>query len=185
MKNLKLYTVGYEGLDIDEFVEGLRKKRVKTIADLRKNPLSRKPGFSKKRLAAALESVGIQYVHYSGLGVPSEWRRQARAGLISRDEMFRRYERQVLPEHQDELAAVEEGIQKSGYTILCYEADASDCHRRSVADEIQKRLGTKVEVVNLRIPKPNLSLRTHPVQPSKGSDPKKRVSLSSSKRKRS
>lgn len=159
MKSLKLYTVGYEGQDIDNFVQGLKKKRVKTIADLRKNPLSRKPGFSKKRLAAALESVGIDYIHYPGLGVPSEWRRQARAGLMTRNEMFRRYEKQILPKHDDELSAIMTGIAQPGYAILCYEADASDCHRRSVADKIQKRKRRKVEIVDLKIPKPKSALR--------------------------
>ena len=159
MKNLKIYTVGYEGQNIDDFVAGLKKKRLKMIADLRKNPLSRKPGFSKRRLAAALESVGIDYRHYPGLGVPSEWRQRARAGKMTRPEMFRRYEKQILPKHQEELAEIMSGIARPGYALLCYEADASDCHRRSVTEAIQRRARGRVEVVDLRIPPPKTGAR--------------------------
>lgn len=154
MKKRKLYTVGYEGQDIDHFVAALKKKRVRTIADLRKNPLSRKPGFSKRRLAAALEEAGIQYVHYPGLGVPSEWRRQARAGRITRDEMFRRYEKQILPRHEEELDALRTGAASPGLALLCYEADASDCHRRAVADALRRRARGAVEVIDLTLPRP-------------------------------
>lgn len=190
MAKAKLYTVGYEGLRIDEFVEFLRKKGIRTLADVRKNPLSRKPGFSKTRLAAALAEQGIRYVHYPGLGVPSEWRRQSRQGSLDRREMFRRYERQILPEHRDELKQVQDGTRTPGFAILCYEADAADCHRSSVARELMKR--GAVEVVDLHVGDSAESERQRPrssslakrggrVPPTADSGRKKRASLSSSK----
>ncbi len=100
---MKLFTVGYEGSDIEEFVAGLRKSGVTHLADIRKNPVSRKKGFSKKRMAEQLALVGIEYTHWPSLGVPTLWRKEAKAKLITREKMFKDYVKKVLPEAADEI----------------------------------------------------------------------------------
>ena len=75
-----VYTVGYEGTDIDRFVATLKAAGVKRIADVRAVPISRKKGFSKKSLGARLEAEGIDYLHYVSLGDPKPGREAARAG---------------------------------------------------------------------------------------------------------
>src|ERR1700691_2343329 len=75
-----LYTLGYEGADIQLFIRTLLNAGVKVIADVRAVPLSRKKGFSKRRLSAQLASAGIEYVHFVDLGNPREGRDAAKAG---------------------------------------------------------------------------------------------------------
>ena len=147
-----LRTVGYEGTSIDEFIEFLKRNKVSRIADVRKNPLSRKKGFSKNRLAEALKIQGIEYNHFPGLGVPSAWRKLAKEEKITRAKMFRDYVKKVLPVQTQDLEQLEKLMKTSGLTLLCYEADASDCHRRYVVEELQRRAKKPFTVKNLEFP---------------------------------
>jgi uncharacterized protein (DUF488 family) len=76
-------TVGYESETIDEFIARLAALKIEQVLDIRELPLSRKRGFSKNGLAAALASVGIAYVHMKPLGDPQPGRQAARAGRIA------------------------------------------------------------------------------------------------------
>ena len=68
----RLYSVGYEGRTVDELIERLSREGVTTLVDVRLNPVSRKPGFSRRRLADALQRAGIAYVNDKDLGNPRE-----------------------------------------------------------------------------------------------------------------
>ena len=67
---MTVFTIGYEGLDIDAFMSLLAKHGIETVVDIRELPLSRKPGFSKKALASVLNLTGLEYVHMVALGCP-------------------------------------------------------------------------------------------------------------------
>jgi len=143
---MKIYTVGYEGLDIEDFVKGLKEKRIQVVADVRKNPVSRKRGFSKKKLGEILNQQGIDYIHYGSLGVPSAWRKQAKAKIITREKMFKDYSRKILPEHLEEVATIIDLAKKKKVALLCYECNADDCHRHYIANRIQKmKKSVKIE----------------------------------------
>ncbi len=66
----KLYTIGYTGFGISEFVDTLLEHEIECLIDIREIPLSRKKGFSKTALTENLESVGIKYSHFRSLGSP-------------------------------------------------------------------------------------------------------------------
>ena len=94
---MKLFTIGYEGATMDEFLSALRTAGVERVIDVRALPLSRRPGFSKTPLKNALAEAGIDYVHLRALGTPPEGRTAARAG--SKAELERIYAGQLeLPE---------------------------------------------------------------------------------------
>ena len=67
---MTVFTIGYEGLDIDAFMSLLAEHGIDTVVDVRELPLSRKPGFSKKALANVLNLSGREYVHMVDLGCP-------------------------------------------------------------------------------------------------------------------
>ena len=77
---MKLFTIGYEGATMDEFLAALRTAGVKRVIDIRALPLSRRPGFSKTPLKNALAEAEIDYVHLRALGTPADGRAAARAG---------------------------------------------------------------------------------------------------------
>lgn len=126
-----LYTIGYEGIDIERFLAQLHSHRIQTVVDVRELPLSRKRGFSKKTLERRLARSGIQYIHVPVLGSPREIRHQYRA-----DGDWAHYEIAFLAHLKLQaaaLAALSASACVSRCALMCFEADASFCHRRMVA----------------------------------------------------
>jgi uncharacterized protein (DUF488 family) len=145
-----LFTIGYEQATATAFFDAVTKAKVGLLVDVRAVAASRRPGFSKRQLAAGLDQHGINYVHLQKLGTPKEGRLAARSGHA--DEMLRIFERHLeKPEAQHELdeltALAKASLARSGrlLCLLCYERDPAHCHRQRLADELHARLGIKVE----------------------------------------
>ncbi len=137
-----IYTVGYEGLALDEFLQQLRLARVQIVVDVRDVPLSRKRGFSKTALAAALDASGMEYLHVRSLGCPKAIRERYRT---NRD--WNAYTAAFLQHLREQAAAVSElaaVCAGRATALLCYEADAGFCHRAYVARAAAGILGGSV-----------------------------------------
>src|SRR3977135_153268 len=85
----KLFTIGYEKAKPGAVMAELERAKVKLLVDTRAVAASRKPGFSKRQLAASLDEEGIAYLHLQKLGTPTEGREAARAGKL--DMLWRIY----------------------------------------------------------------------------------------------
>lgn len=131
-----VYTIGYEGTDIDRLVATLKAVGVKVVADVRAVAVSRKKGFSKSALRSRLEREGITYSHLVELGDPKTGREAARAG---RYETFRRiYARHLSRlKSQAALRALADIVSEAPTCLLCFERDPSVCHRSMVADQLR------------------------------------------------
>ena len=111
-----------------EFLAALEQAGVERVIDVRALPLSRRPGFSKSPLRAALAEAGIDYVHLKALGTPSDGRSAARAGR--REDLERIYAGQLaLPEAIVAAAQMRELATEKPSALLCYEREPSACHR--------------------------------------------------------
>jgi uncharacterized protein (DUF488 family) len=140
-----LFTIGYEQAKPDAVLGELRRAKVDLLVDTRAVAASRRPGFSKRQLAAALDEAGIAYLHLQKLGTPTEGRQAARSGDI--DTLWRVYDKHIkTPQAQDALDELVALI-KSGKRIalLCYERDPKHCHRSRVAALVKKRARVTVE----------------------------------------
>lgn len=146
---MKIYTIGYEGSDIEQFVATLKKNKIKSLIDIRKNPVSRKKGFSKNKLAQALVPEGIRYFHFGELGVPSAWRKEAKAEIITREKMFKKYSKEILPGSQEKIDEIIQIAKKGRAVLLCYEKDAHDCHRHYLTEKMSKQID--LQVIDLEI----------------------------------
>ena len=125
---MKIFTIGYEGATVPEFVAALEKAGIKRVIDVRALPLSRRPGFSKSPLRNALAEAGIDYVHLKALGTPSAGRTAARAGRHS--DMARIYAGQLeLPEAMVQSAEMLELAREKPSALLCMEREPAHCHR--------------------------------------------------------
>jgi uncharacterized protein (DUF488 family) len=141
---MRIFTIGYEGSTVPEFVAALQKAGVERIIDVRALPLSRRPGFSKSPLRAALEEAGIEYVHLKALGTPAEGRTAARAGRHA--ELERIYAGQLeLPEAMAQSAQMLELAAEKPSALLCMERDPVHCHRTLLL----KAVAADAEVVDL------------------------------------
>ncbi|NYI76818.1 DUF488 family protein [Nocardioides panzhihuensis] len=134
----RLVSVGYEGRDAQELTEYLKGARVDVLIDVRLNPISRKPGLSKTRLAQNLRSNGIQYIHYRELGNPKDNREGFRSGDLSAHERFR----EILREDDAEraLGHVSELLDCEVVALLCFEQDHASCHRGLVAEALAEKV---------------------------------------------
>ncbi len=75
---MTIFAIGYEDLVLHEFSTLLKRETITDLADNRELPLSRKPGFSKSALCAAVRSLGIAYQHVRGVGCPNLVRQRYR-----------------------------------------------------------------------------------------------------------
>jgi uncharacterized protein (DUF488 family) len=137
---LDLATIGYEGATIDTVLSTLKQAQVGLLIDVRAVAQSRKPGFSKRQLAAALDEVGIGYVHLQGLGTPKPGRDAVRAGHPERMEVIFR-EHMTSDRAQAELAQAKHLAGERTACLLCFERDHNTCHRRLVAEMIVAETG--------------------------------------------
>ena len=140
---MNVFTIGYEGLDIDAFMSLLTEHGIDTIVDVRELPLSRKPGFSKKALASVLNLSGLEYVHMVDLGCPKTVRDRYRE-----DGNWKRYTEGFLKYLKTQDAAIAELsdlVNSSNCALLCYEADFNFCHRSMVAKAVRDYCGAGVE----------------------------------------
>jgi len=140
----KLFTIGYEKSTSDALMAELKRAKVKLLVDTRAVAASRKPGFSKKQLAATLDENGIDYLHLQKLGTPDEGRQAARAGKL--DTLWKIYAKHLLT--PDAIEAMDElvSLVKSGraVSLLCFERDKDCCHRSRIAEVVQDRTGIAV-----------------------------------------
>jgi uncharacterized protein (DUF488 family) len=138
----KLYTIGYANVGQSDFVAALKAAKIKTLVDVRDIANSRRAGFSKTSLAAALDEAGIAYIHLRPLGTPKAGREAARKGDTKT--MIRIFKAKLAqPEGQLALAEVAELAMKGRTCIMCLEHDWRECHRAIVARHIAHEFGVK------------------------------------------
>lgn len=137
-----IYTIGYEGLDIERFISLLRSNGVETVVDVRELPLSRKRGFSKNSLRDVLNLNGFEYIHMVKLGCPKSVRNQ-----YKEDGNWGKYKTGFLKHLKAQQETVEELAEvaaSSPCALLCFEADFNVCHRSMVAEAVQNINGMAV-----------------------------------------
>ena len=132
-----LFTIGYEGRSIENFINELIVSDVRMLVDVRKNPISRKFGFSKSKLGHIAETVGIKYVHLPELGIES----QDRTFLKTRDDyrlLFAEYEKSLNQREQplNHLYSLFEA--HSRIALVCFEKEPEMCHRHVVRDYLKR-----------------------------------------------
>jgi uncharacterized protein (DUF488 family) len=132
---VRIFTIGYEGTTVGDFLAALQQAGVERVIDVRAVPNSRRPGFSKTPLRNALAEAGIDYVHLRALGTPADGRAAARAGR--HEELERIYAGQLeLPEAMAQGAQMVELSREKPSAVLCYERDPSGCHRTLLLDSV-------------------------------------------------
>lgn len=140
-----LFTIGYEQAKPAAVLGELERTKVELVVDIRAVAASRRPGFSKRQLAASLAEAGIGYLHLQKLGTPAEGRAAARAG--DRDLLWKIFDKHIKgTEPQAELAELAGLIKsKQRIALLCYCRDPKTCHRSRVVANLRKRIRVEVD----------------------------------------
>lgn len=143
--NTPLFTIGYEHATSPAVLDAIEQAGVQILVDVRAVAASRRPGFSKRQLAAGLDERGVAYLHLRALGTPKEGRLAARSG--HHEDMLRIYDAHIAtPSAREELDALT-ALARSGkrLCLLCYEREPEHCHRLRLAQIVSKTLKMPVE----------------------------------------
>jgi len=144
-----LFTIGYEGISLEEYLVRLLKNDVKVLVDVRNNPLSMKYGFSKSQLKKYCASLGIDYVHIPEVGIQSDQRQELNT-QSDYDKLFAVYRKNNLSKtssYQNEILKLLK--QHKRIALTCFEANICQCHRKHLAEAIEQLPGFNYEVKHI------------------------------------
>jgi hypothetical protein len=142
-KGIKVFTLGYEGIHFEDYLNKLIRNHISTLCDVRRNPLSRKFGFSSRKLSTVLPTLGIEYKHFPELGIESEKRKHLDSYADYKD-LFSVY-RDELPSRQEGIdRLVKTIVEKKRVALTCFEAHHKSCHRHCISDLLGEKFGLPV-----------------------------------------
>ncbi len=136
-KDPGIFSIGYEGHNIDSFLDILIQNRIDAVADLRYNPFSMNFAFTKSRLLHYLEGAGIDYLHIPELGIEGSYRKNLEKDG-DYEQLFDFYSKELLPKHKDKVKDIAEMSKDKRVAMLCFEHDKDHCHRGVVSNELEK-----------------------------------------------
>lgn len=144
-----LFTIGYEGISLESYLNKLIKNNIKVLCDVRKNALSMKYGFSKSQLKNACNGVGIEYIHIPEVGIDSDQRQELKS-QIDYDVLFDKYRAQNLSETLDNQIEILNLLKANKRIALtCFEADVCQCHRKHLSEAITNLKGFNYKLEHL------------------------------------
>lgn len=142
-------TIGYEGRNLEGYLNTLIVAGVTLLCDVRRNPLSRKYGFSKGTLSKGCEGVGIRYEHLPELGIASAARRNLES-QADYDALFEAYRHNDLPRQGDVLGQIRQWVNEGNRVALtCFEKLPVQCHRHCVAEALESKFGKVFTPIHL------------------------------------
>ncbi len=145
LKSAPLFTIGYEQAKPAAVLDELKRAKIDLLVDTRAVAASRRPGFSKRQLAASLDEAGIAYIHLQKLGTPAQGRAAAKSGDL--DTLWRIYDKHIKTREAQEALGELIALIKSGkrVALLCYCRNPNACHRSRIVANVKKRTRVKVE----------------------------------------
>lgn len=144
-----LFTIGYEGISLEEYLNRLLKNDVKILVDVRNNALSMKYGFNKNQLKRFCENLGIQYMHFPEVGIQSEQRQELNT-QTDYDKLFTVYRKNNLTKTVPTQTAILNLLkQHRRIALTCFEANICQCHRKHLAEAIESLPSFEYEVKHI------------------------------------
>lgn len=145
---MKIYTVGYEGRVVESFVKYLSEAGVKILVDVREMPVSRKPGFSKSKLARHVVDEGIDYLHLRSLGSPRESRKR-----LKESGDFATFSKEYVDHLEgstEDLSALMDLVGSGKHAaLMCFERDHTQCHRTLLVRKLLQHMGEDLPIYHL------------------------------------
>ncbi|WP_375693804.1 DUF488 family protein [Bartonella sp. AP32XZML] len=143
------FTIGYEGKSLENYLSCLIENNIKTLCDVRKNPISRKHGFSKRQLEEAVSNIDIEYMHMPELGIASEKRRNLKTQK-DYDRLFEDYQNTTLKNNSCAINKLYKMfLNKKRVAITCFEANVCMCHRGQLALALTQLPDWKYEIKHI------------------------------------
>ena len=148
-KTITLYTIGYEGVSLEAYLNKLIKHYIHVLVDVRNNPLSQKFGFSKNQLKRYCEGLHIEYLHFADVGIQAEFRQELK-NQDDYDRLFAVYKSKTLSETISTQKKILDLLKENRRIALtCFEANICQCHRTHLAEAISRLPGWDYELKHI------------------------------------
>ena len=143
----EIISIGYQGKSVDEYFNILIKNCVKILCDVRKNPVSRKYGFSKNQLKRICQGLDIRYEHIPELGISSLKRKNLKTNT-DYQKLFKEYVNFTLQNQSKELDKLYYYIgQYKKLAITCFENDHNFCHRSEITNYLKNSYSRNIKIL--------------------------------------
>jgi uncharacterized protein (DUF488 family) len=144
-----LFTIGYEGISLEEYLNRLIKNDVKVLVDVRSNPMSMKYGFHKSQLQKFCDNLGIKYIHVPEVGIQSDQRQELNT-QADYDKLFAIYRKKNLAKTETAQTNILNLLKEHRRIALtCFEANICQCHRKHLAEAVEKLPDFEYEVKHI------------------------------------
>ncbi|MDR2007797.1 MAG: DUF488 domain-containing protein [Alphaproteobacteria bacterium] len=129
-----LYTIGHSNVELEYFLDVLKKYEINILCDIRITPYSGYvPHFNKESLAAACKKAGIQYIHKTELGSVNVY------PLVEPTEIILN----ILEKMSLVVAEKNVALMSDGW-------DYKNCHRTILADWMEHHFGVVAIPINIK-----------------------------------
>ena len=143
-----LFTIGYEGVGLENWIEILKDNEISLVIDVREKPISRKKGFSKRSLCNALKENDIKYIHMGILGSPGEIRSELH-NTHNYPSFFRKYLSYLCKQSGAIKALLDKASRQKGTCLMCFEKDPLKCHRSILTEYLLTNYPNDIKVEHL------------------------------------
>ncbi len=144
-----LFTIGYEGISLEEYLNRLLKNDVKILVDVRNNPISMKYGFSKSQLQGYCKGFRIKYLHFPEVGIQSQQRQELNT-QGDYDKLFAVYcQNNLTKTTSTQLKILNLLKEHKRIALTCFEANICQCHRKHLAEAIENLPSFDYEVKHI------------------------------------
>ena len=145
----QIFTIGYEGISIDEFINQMIRNNIQILVDVRANPRSMKYGFNGNRLQNIIENQGMQYLSIPSLGIKSE-NRQDLNSFEDYQKLFADFETNQMPQVENELEELKKLLkERKRIALMCFEKDINYCHREVVSRHLHHHCNQEYELIHI------------------------------------
>jgi len=152
-----LYTIGHSTRSIEELIEVLRAHDIRTLADIRAFPASKRlPQFKRESLESSLPAARIRYVWMKALGGYRKKTLPESPHIALRNDSFRNYADYMLtPEFENGIAELLKLAERGNTAYMCAERVYFRCHRMLVSDWLVAHGHEVLHIDDEKPPKPH------------------------------
>lgn len=137
-----IYTIGYSGYELPDFVDELKRHKISCVIDVRSNPYSKfHSDYNKEMLEILLKSQKLSYRNYS----KEFGAQQKNRSFYSTDGYLDFDKFAESEEFKSGIKKITDGMEK-GYTValMCAEKDPINCHRTILVGHEFSKIGYDV-----------------------------------------
>lgn len=148
---MKLYTIGFTKKSAEVFFGLLKKAGITVLIDTRLNNVSQLAGYTKKDdLKFFVENIlGAKYIHSTNLAPTKQILDDYKDKKISWDYYEVEYNKLLDDRDIKSYFPTLANVEKETICLLCSEPSAEKCHRRLLAEYLERNLNENVEICHL------------------------------------